>query len=317
MRSDRQIQHVVDRWLADGSDRAPDRVLDMVAYRIERVDQRPAWRLHWRSAPMNTGTGIAALAVPVAAAIVILVAGSWLMANRPGVGGPLDTHRPPSAAAISPTDVSPSPDHSASAIPSPSPFAGTWRDAALVVPLSFWLGPGWSTIDDGPNLLSLRYDPWPPDGDQDIPTISIGVPYGYASAADLLAAMRAMRFPPSDPSSLVSDWCPQMAAPVPMTIDGFAGMGFFCDGNASIDLRPLYPVTVQGAVAGVPASLAEAGGWFVLPKSVDGTSVVMEVDGVPVVLTVSTGHQRGPRQNGKPLDDATVDLIASLRFTFH
>jgi hypothetical protein len=125
-----------------------------------------------------------------------------------------------------------------------------------------------------------------------------------------------MKFPPSAGNDRVSDWCPQMIDPVTMTIGGFSGRGFFCDGDVNIDLRPLYPVTVQGAAHGVPASLDEVGGWFVLQKGVDGTSIVMDIDGTPVVLTVVPGHQRGPKQNGKPLDDATEALIESLQLTF-
>ena len=48
MNQRRDIERLLDHWFADGPTQAPDRVLDVVADRIERQPQRPAWRLHWR-----------------------------------------------------------------------------------------------------------------------------------------------------------------------------------------------------------------------------------------------------------------------------
>ena len=46
MTSERDIERILDLWFADGPTQAPDRVLDVVADRIGRQPQRPAWRLH-------------------------------------------------------------------------------------------------------------------------------------------------------------------------------------------------------------------------------------------------------------------------------
>ena len=48
MTQPRDIERLLDHWFADGSSVAPDRVVDVVADRIERQPQRPAWRLDWR-----------------------------------------------------------------------------------------------------------------------------------------------------------------------------------------------------------------------------------------------------------------------------
>ena len=45
MTQQRDIERLLDHWFADGSSVAPDRVIDVVADRIERQPQRPAWRL--------------------------------------------------------------------------------------------------------------------------------------------------------------------------------------------------------------------------------------------------------------------------------
>ena len=65
MTQQRDIERLLDQWFADGSSVAPDRVVDIVADRIERQPQRPAWRLDWRHLTMSplakAGAAIAAV----------------------------------------------------------------------------------------------------------------------------------------------------------------------------------------------------------------------------------------------------------------
>ena len=49
MTQQRDIERLLDRWFAEGPSVVADRVIDVVADRIERQPQRPAWRLAWRS----------------------------------------------------------------------------------------------------------------------------------------------------------------------------------------------------------------------------------------------------------------------------
>jgi hypothetical protein len=75
MTTDRDIQRILDRWLADGPFEASDRVLDTVTDRIERLGQRPAWRLDRRPITMTIlklGGIAAAVAVLVLAGITFL-----------------------------------------------------------------------------------------------------------------------------------------------------------------------------------------------------------------------------------------------------
>ena len=79
MTQQRDIERLLDHWFADGSSVAPDRVIDIVADRIERQPQRPAWRLDWRHLTMNP---LAKAGVAIAA--VVLVA---LRRLQPVAGG--------------------------------------------------------------------------------------------------------------------------------------------------------------------------------------------------------------------------------------
>lgn len=101
MTHDREIEQVLDRWLADGPVQAPDRVLDVVAERIGRQRQRPAWRLTWRQTSMNPKVRIAAV---VAAIAVIAVVGYNLLPRSPsGTGAPAVTPSPVTTPGVVPS----------------------------------------------------------------------------------------------------------------------------------------------------------------------------------------------------------------------
>lgn len=110
MTRDRDIDRVLDTWLADGPLRVADRVIDDVVDRIARQPQRPAWRLRsWRSPTMSTPIRLVALA---GALIAALFAGSVLFSA--GGGKPVPTAPPP-------TDT-----------PSPTPLPRALVDGTLV-----------------------------------------------------------------------------------------------------------------------------------------------------------------------------------------
>jgi hypothetical protein len=101
------IERLLDHWFSEGPDQAADRVLDIVADRIDRQSQLPAWRLHWRSSPVNTYAKIAVAAAAVL--IVALVGYNLLPGSSTGVGGPAPTASPPTApTAVPSTGPSPS-----------------------------------------------------------------------------------------------------------------------------------------------------------------------------------------------------------------
>jgi hypothetical protein len=112
MTQPRDIDRLLDQWFADGSSVAPDRVIDIVADRIERQPQRPAWRLDWRHLSMNP---MAKAGVAIAAVVLIALVGYNLLPGRStGVGGPAPTASPtvtPSAApSAASTAAQPLPD---------------------------------------------------------------------------------------------------------------------------------------------------------------------------------------------------------------
>ena len=110
MTQQRDIERLLDQWFADGSSVAPDRVVDIVADRIERQPQRPAWRLDWRHLTMNP---FAKAGVAIAAVVLIAVVGYTLLPGTSGgVGGPAPTAIPTASPTTAP---SPSPSAAASA----------------------------------------------------------------------------------------------------------------------------------------------------------------------------------------------------------
>ena len=79
MTQPRDIERLLDQWFADGSSVAPDRVIDIVADRIERQPQRPAWRLDWRHLSMNP---LAKAGVAIAAVVLVAFVGYNLLPGR-------------------------------------------------------------------------------------------------------------------------------------------------------------------------------------------------------------------------------------------
>ena len=86
MTHQRDIDRLLDHWLSEGSTQSPDRVVDAVAERIERVPQQPAWRLRWKERPVNSY--LKPLAAIAAVVLVAVIGFGLLSANNKGVGGP-------------------------------------------------------------------------------------------------------------------------------------------------------------------------------------------------------------------------------------
>jgi hypothetical protein len=110
MTPDRDIERLLDRWLADGPTEVADRVIDQVGDRIARHSLRPAWRVSWRD------THVPAFFKPLAAVAAVVILAVFLYSrlpgSSPGVGAPAAT--PTTSPTLSPT---------ASPAGSPSPSA--------------------------------------------------------------------------------------------------------------------------------------------------------------------------------------------------
>jgi hypothetical protein len=138
MTHDRDIERVLGQWLGDGPTEVPDRVIDVVADRIGRQSQRPAWRFPRRELHMPTYPRIAA----ALAAIAIVAIGGLYLFGQPGgsgVGGPTAT---------------PSPSPSAISTPTASP---TQLSSFTFTPRVLVQAPaGWSVDGDGLRSVGLK-----------------------------------------------------------------------------------------------------------------------------------------------------------------
>lgn len=136
MTHERDIERILGHWFGDGPSEVPDRVMDVVADRIERQPQRPAWRLHWREPTMNTmlraAAGIAAVLIVAVGAIYVL-----RPAPAPGIGAP-------------PATSSPSPAGSPSAAPTLKATTSSMFQPTLSVS-----APGDWTVNDGDRTFGL------------------------------------------------------------------------------------------------------------------------------------------------------------------
>ena len=183
MTQQRDIERLLDHWFGDGPGRAPDRVVDIVADRIERQSQRPAWRLHRRET-----TTVSIIPKPYAAVAAVLIVGVVGLAAvvglapRGGVGvsGPTSTPAatPPASAAptIRPTTAPTKAVAATPALPAPAALQGRWRAeiAQDIAILTFtattfeigWLGSGTGRIEvKGDEITFMgRPDPQCPPG---------------------------------------------------------------------------------------------------------------------------------------------------------
>lgn len=147
MTHDRDLERLLDSWLADGPLVVADRVIDDVADRIGRQRQRPAWRLRtWRFSPMTSTLKLAASA----AVLVVAVAGlAFLVFPRGGGHG-----------AVAPPSVAPSPS---AAVPSGYPIsgllnAGSHATRSFNPAFTFTAPDGWINDGDSPSYYSLFPD---------------------------------------------------------------------------------------------------------------------------------------------------------------
>jgi len=99
MTQQRDIDHLLDQWFSDGPTHTPDRVIDVVADRIERQPQRPAWRFHLREIRVNT---IVRAGAAMAAVVVVAIIGFNLLPGS-GVGGSGPTASPGPATSADPS----------------------------------------------------------------------------------------------------------------------------------------------------------------------------------------------------------------------
>jgi hypothetical protein len=125
MTSERDIERLLDHWLAERPTQVADRVLDEVADQIARQPQQPAWLVLWRDSHVNSNLKPL---LAVAAIVVIAVVGFAVLRPSSGsnVGGAATSSPAPSPSLL------PSASPSANAV-FPSWFTGE-RSGAGILP---------------------------------------------------------------------------------------------------------------------------------------------------------------------------------------
>jgi len=107
MTSRSDIERVLDRYLAEGAEQVPDRVIDAALDQVDQIPQRRALRVPWRFNGMPTALKSA---LAGAAVIAVIVIGGVFMTRDPAtdVGGPPIATASPAASAVPSTSPSPS-----------------------------------------------------------------------------------------------------------------------------------------------------------------------------------------------------------------
>jgi hypothetical protein len=162
MTQQRDIERLLDLWLSDGPTESSDRVIDVVADRIERQPQRPAWRFHPREIHVNTM--LRAGAAVAAVVVVAFIAFELLPARSVVVGGPGPS---PSASVTTPPSSLPSPSGSYLAAgcantgqDCASPFpAGPVTSKVFTPTVSFTSPAGYIGFDDTAQTYGVRTAP--------------------------------------------------------------------------------------------------------------------------------------------------------------
>ena len=164
MTSERDIERLLDHWLADGPTEAADRVVVNVADRIGRQRQQPVWRVSWRDSHMNA---YLKPLLAVAAVVVIAAAGIAIVGRPSGPGFAANASPPPTPTPTPPTTPSPEATPRWDAV-GPNPCgqfgcggpltAGTYTSKALKPAVTYTLTTNWVNVRDWPEFFLLYPD---------------------------------------------------------------------------------------------------------------------------------------------------------------
>jgi hypothetical protein len=272
MIDERDMQLVLESWLAEGPARMPDRVAGVVGTRIARQRQRPGW---WSVPAIGPVDGRLALVAALTVAIMAAVASVLIGQPRPVV-------RPSIAPALV-AGPSETPNESASPTASPPPATpAPWPTGYLtqfVVPTTIVVGQYPRDSMEFDTKSYIRFRPWSYFG----PMISIGRPYGFADAAAVLLFFKEH----------ASDHCPGMAHPVTATLGRLGGRAFLCappESDSNYDHIAFYPWSKAGRDAGSNHAFDELTDWYTATGKRGGGPAVLifvtDIRGTPVVISL-------------------------------
>jgi len=321
MTQQREIERLLDVWLSDGPDQAPDRVVDIVADRVGRQSQRPAWRLHRRPYPMNA---YAKIAVAAAAVLVVAVLGYNLLPGRSAaVGGPAPSSSPTLFPASSPSASSAAAAGAPVDIPEGdtelSPGLYRWDPFTSKPTMSVVadIPDGWRSVGslgmtvtgrgtDAPTGLGiaflqadgLRGDPchWDLQGTQDYRQpgdVTVG-----PTVDDLVAALRSN-------TSYTS------STPQSVTIDGFEGQELEIQLPPGTDLQPTTCDVEKDSPDGHYIVFSGPdGGLFAQGPGNRWDMHILDVDGTRLII-VTLSYEGTPQADL----DAAQAIVDSMQFT--
>jgi hypothetical protein len=287
MTTERDIERILDTWLADGPNAVADRVLDVVTDRIEHQPQRSTWHLRLRETTVTTRLKpIAAIAAVLVVAVVSLVAVVGLT-SRGGVAAPGPSATPGVTATPGPTASptgTPNACEGESTCAGPLP-AGEHTAANFLLGLTFTTPEGWVNVRDirrtygldeptglgakievlGMNAIAEQTESCGP-----VPKAGVG-----SSVQDFITAVQ------THPGLVAAD-------PVPAEIDGFQGQSIdFVIASTwdqmCPDMDPFSPIVLMLTDTGEPPgrtlgyNVDTRARWIVL--DVRGETIIVELVG--------------------------------------
>lgn len=291
-------------WFSDGPTTMPDRVVDLLADRIDRQPQRHAWRLRGRPF-MNS---YAKVALAAAAVVILAVAGySILPRTGPGPGGvpspsptvlPAATKTPIPSAAAYPCDDS---AFRCAGILA----AGSVSTSAFKPHLTFTIPDGWANSLDRERTFNLK----PADGTMFFAIYSqVAIPnQNGACAAERKAGAGTtvadfVDFFTSHPGLITS-------TAEPIKVGGYDGM------RVTVHVKPSWTARCPGSVAPAVVLLTDT---VATPDRVIwvddqySTISIIDVAGTTVIARVESG----PSDTAARFDQARMQpVIDSFQFT--
>jgi hypothetical protein len=142
------IERILDRYLAEGAEQVPDRVIDAALDQIDHIPQRRTVRVPWRTPSVNVFSTALGRAAAIVIAVVAIGGSIIFLGSRNGIGGP------PAATPTPAPTASPAPTTAPSASPGPTPVAKATAFTSARHGIKLTVPAGWT--------IQPATAPWPP-----------------------------------------------------------------------------------------------------------------------------------------------------------
>jgi hypothetical protein len=301
------IERVLNVWMADGPTAIPDRVVDVVAARIDVQRQRRGWPF---SRGRTSVTPIKLLA-GLAAALVVAVVGYSLIPRQPSVGGP--TSAPSTIPSVAPTPTAASTPTAAAftcddpAFTCAGPLAaGEHRSTAFRPALSFTVDAGWKNTLDRDRAYTLHDNFAPEHFFQVLSEVAIPEQDATCSAKRKAGA-----------GNTVADWAsfltkhPGLVATKPqaITVGGFDGV------RIDVHVATTWTATCPNSLGPAVMLVTDNGAVPDRTRWIDDQNTtfrILDVAGETVIIYVESGHTDA---NLASVNAALQPVIDTFKFT--